>query len=220
MYRFALSLGSNSLPLSSRLRYIESAVCSIELRLGPVIATSGLYETITAYVENAAVPQSSKSGEDYHKTKPTQAEPIPPHLNAVLLVESTIGEPEKVLRELQGIERDLGRDRSVLSVQPYKYSDQHPYNPAKREFHKIRPIDIDFLLSDDRIYNSEFLTLPHPGLTQRNFILFPLKDASPGMRIPNPGVGEINGTPVEVFIERNLSRCKGSCDALNCRPTL
>jgi 2-amino-4-hydroxy-6-hydroxymethyldihydropteridine diphosphokinase len=50
-----------------------------------------------------------------------------------------------------------------------------------------RPIDIDILLYDTCIYQDEYLTLPHPRMTERAFVLMPLAEISPTVIEPRSG---------------------------------
>jgi 2-amino-4-hydroxy-6-hydroxymethyldihydropteridine diphosphokinase len=50
--------------------------------------------------------------------------------------------------------------------------------------HGPRPIDVDVLLLDDVEYASEALTLPHPGVVSRRFVLVPLLELDPGLALP------------------------------------
>lgn len=48
-----------------------------------------------------------------------------------------------------------------------------------------RTLDLDLLLYDDHISTSERLTIPHPYLTQRSFVLYPLADITPDLLLPD-----------------------------------
>lgn len=50
-----------------------------------------------------------------------------------------------------------------------------------------RTLDLDLLLFGDRVIRSERLTVPHPGLPQRAFVLYPLQEIAPGLEIPQFG---------------------------------
>lgn len=50
-----------------------------------------------------------------------------------------------------------------------------------------RPIDIDILFYDDIIFHSEQLTIPHPRLIERAFVLIPLAEIAPDLRHPENG---------------------------------
>ncbi len=51
--------------------------------------------------------------------------------------------------------------------------------------HGPRPLDVDLLLLGDREFESERLRLPHPTLTERRFVLEPLLEIDPGLRLPD-----------------------------------
>ncbi len=69
---------------------------------------------------------------------------------------STCHSPERLLSTCQEIERLLNRERSVK------------WGP--------RTIDIDIIFYDDLIFESEDLSIPHPRMQDRNFVLFPLNE--------------------------------------------
>lgn len=79
-------------------------------------------------------------------------------LNGACLVETSLT-PLQCLRETQQIERLLGRTQKSADG---KYHD--------------RPIDLDLLLYDDLEMNTPELTLPHPHMQERDFVLIPLKE--------------------------------------------
>jgi 2-amino-4-hydroxy-6-hydroxymethyldihydropteridine diphosphokinase len=85
-------------------------------------------------------------------------------VNAVAQVESVLS-PERLLQVLQRLERDLGR------------------RPTRRWGE--RAIDLDLLLYDDLELASERLTVPHPRLWERLFVLRPLAELAPGLRGPD-----------------------------------
>jgi len=96
----------------------------------------------------------------------------PPEWNAPflnLVVEcATTATPAGILDHLKQIETELGREGS------------RRWAP--------RPIDIDILLIDDLQLQSEVLTIPHPGVGLRPFVLTPLVALNPGLRIPGHGM--------------------------------
>lgn len=92
----------------------------------------------------------------FYETEPWGFESDNSFLNATLCVE-TLLEPIAILRIIKEIEVEMGRtQKSVNKV----YSD--------------RPIDIDILLYDDMIMESDELTIPHPLMTERDFVMKPL----------------------------------------------
>ena len=87
-------------------------------------------------------------------------------LNTVVAFKSTLA-PEEILKATQEIERRLGRTKKSIDGH---YSD--------------RPIDIDILLYGSRVIESEHLTIPHPLLHKRLFVLQPLARIAPGLIHP------------------------------------
>lgn len=75
--------------------------------------------------------------------------------------------PEDLLDALQAIENRFGRER--------------PYRNAPRT------LDLDLLMHDDRQLDSPRLTLPHPRMHQRLFVLMPLLEIAPDLVIPGQG---------------------------------
>jgi 2-amino-4-hydroxy-6-hydroxymethyldihydropteridine diphosphokinase len=100
-----------------------------------------------------------------YETEPVGYHDQPAFINAVVALETQL-EPLPLLRELLAIERQLGRDRSQ--------------GPLKGP----RTLDLDLLLMGDRIVVDEELSLPHPALVQRRFVLVPLAEIAPGLRHP------------------------------------
>jgi 2-amino-4-hydroxy-6-hydroxymethyldihydropteridine diphosphokinase len=78
--------------------------------------------------------------------------------------------PRELLGRALAIERELGRERSGAG----------PKGP--------RPIDIDLLLYAGRIISEPDLSLPHPGLRERRFVLEPLLELEPQLRDPASGL--------------------------------
>jgi len=85
--------------------------------------------------------------------------------NAVALVESSL-EPPEMLRRLKGIERDFGRRRG--------------------KHWAARVLDLDLSLWSGGRFRSRRLTIPHPGLERRSFVLQPLAVIAPGWRVRGP----------------------------------
>ncbi len=98
-----------------------------------------------------------------YETDPVGYLDQPPFLNAVMALETSIG-PTKLLSELHKIEYDLGRERSFRNAP--------------------RTIDLDLLLYDDEAIKSESLTIPHPRMHERAFVLIPLGEIAPDLVIP------------------------------------
>ena len=90
----------------------------------------------------------------------------PDFLNAVIRVESTLA-PEDLLAVMQRIEQAAGRER--------------PYRNAPR------CLDLDLLLVDGIVLETPILSLPHPRMHLRAFVLRPLIDIEPDQFIPGKG---------------------------------
>lgn len=97
--------------------------------------------------------------------------------NQVLVVESEL-EPMQVLDVVNDIERRLGRDRAVEQME----------KSATGARYASRSIDIDILFYDDLVVESERLTLPHPRIAEREFVLEPLTEVAARWRHPVSGV--------------------------------
>jgi len=101
-----------------------------------------------------------------YRTEPVGHRDQPDFLNLVVRGWTTVP-PEALLREMLAIERGLGRERSF------------PNAP--------RTIDIDLLAYGDRVMETAALTLPHPGIAQRGFVLHPLAEVAPAWVHPTLG---------------------------------
>ena len=88
-------------------------------------------------------------------------------LNGVILVETSL-KPRELLKVTQQIERNLGRKAKTHLLPP---STSH-YPPK----YKDRPIDIDILLYDELTVDEPGLKIPHPLMTEREFVMKPLAE--------------------------------------------
>ena len=91
---------------------------------------------------------------------------------------STDLSPLEVLDACQGIERELGRNRAAEAIE--KASSGAAYSS--------RPIDIDIIFYGDEVIDDERLTVPHPLLAEREFVLQPLAEIMRRHRHPVTGV--------------------------------
>lgn len=98
-----------------------------------------------------------------YETSPQELISQPWFLNMVLEVETSLF-PLRLLRRVMNVERKMGRKRLV----------------AKGP----RVIDIDILFHGSAVVNTPHLTIPHPGIVSRRFVLEPLAELSPDMRHP------------------------------------
>ena len=90
------------------------------------------------------------------------------YLNMVISVKTELS-PQKLLSKTKNIEKQLGRkSKSTLNIS------------GKPQYEK-REIDIDILLYDKITVCAKNLTIPHPLLHERNFVLAPLNDIAPDL---------------------------------------
>ncbi len=101
-----------------------------------------------------------------YETEPVdEAAGQPDFLNACVRIETEL-EPEELLDACKALERELGRD---------------PGGPR----HGPRPLDLDVLLLGEEVRTTGRLTLPHPGIRRRRFVLVPLLELDPQLRLPD-----------------------------------
>ena len=101
-----------------------------------------------------------------YETEPVGYENQPLFLNAVCRVSTKLS-PQQLLRLAKEIEAKLGRVPSFSNAP--------------------RPIDIDILLYGDEVVDSQELTIPHPRLVERAFVLVPLAEIAPDLIHPENG---------------------------------
>lgn len=94
----------------------------------------------------------------------------PDFVNAVAMIDTALA-PSALLQHLLRIERDAGRHRLADG------SDR--WGP--------RTLDLDLLLYGDQVIDTPGLTVPHPHLHERAFVLVPLLEIAPDTRIPGHG---------------------------------
>ena len=99
----------------------------------------------------------------FYETEPVEFTAQPWFLNCALVLETT-KMPRQLLQALLDLERKMGR-RRTLQKGP-------------------RTIDIDILLFGNSIVEADGLTIPHPALHQRRFVLEPLAEIAPGLLHP------------------------------------
>ncbi|KAJ3149346.1 trifunctional dihydropteroate synthetase [Geranomyces michiganensis] len=99
-----------------------------------------------------------------YETAPMYVVDQPSFFNACIKIRTSL-EPEQLLSFLKGIESEHGRDFAAQRNGP-------------------RPIDLDILTYDALELNNQTLTIPHPRIKEREFVLRPLCDIAPDMEIP------------------------------------
>ncbi|MDA8975230.1 2-amino-4-hydroxy-6-hydroxymethyldihydropteridine diphosphokinase [Akkermansiaceae bacterium] len=109
-------------------------------------------------------------GTSFHQSGVYQSEPVDcpsdsrDFFNAVIEIDF-VGTPHELLQATQGIEFHVGR----ITV-------------AQRNAPRV--LDLDILYFEDRVMDEDILTLPHPELTNRRFVLKPLTDIRPQLVLP------------------------------------
>jgi len=143
-----------------RWRSLVPASANLPSHAGPPAAT---LKAATARLEELGVKILARSSLYETPSWPDPGQPI--FVNAVAVVETTL-QPVELLALLHGVETAFGRMRSAPNA--------------------ARTLDIDLLDYDGRI-TTEGLTLPHPRMTGRAFVLRPLADLAPAWRHPITG---------------------------------
>ena len=128
---------------------------------------------VTSGIEALAMLPDSRLAliSSLYKTAPVGYLDQPEFVNAVAMIETALA-PRALLDELLAIERRHGRVRDV------------PNGP--------RTLDLDILLYDDAPYSDSELTIPHPRLHERAFVLVPLAEIAADAVVPGLGrAGEL-----------------------------
>jgi 2-amino-4-hydroxy-6-hydroxymethyldihydropteridine diphosphokinase len=103
-----------------------------------------------------------------YKSPPMGPQDQPDYINAAIELETTLT-PHSLLDELQKIEQQHGRVR-------------------KRHWGE-RTLDLDVLVYGEQVLNDDRLTVPHPGIAERAFVVYPLAELDSSLVIP--GLGNI-----------------------------
>ena len=150
---------------------------SVYLSLGSNLGdrVKNLKEAIKRMEESGKV--SIKKISSVYETEPVGYENQPRFLNLVLQTQTSL-DPHPLLEQLLSIEEQMGRKR------------EGKWGP--------RNIDIDILFYDDLMVNSVELTIPHPRMHERRFILVPLAQIAPKLLHP--------------FLKKNVTELLESCE--------
>jgi 2-amino-4-hydroxy-6-hydroxymethyldihydropteridine diphosphokinase len=101
-----------------------------------------------------------------YQSAPVGYENQPDFINAAVEV-STDLDPLQLLKQLLKIEQTFGRERTFANAP--------------------RVLDLDLLLFDDISMQTAALTLPHPRMHERSFVLLPLAEIAPDLMLPKAG---------------------------------
>ena len=117
-------------------------------------------DTVRAAIARLAGLGEVVARSSLYRTAPVGYTDQPTFINAAVMLHTRLA-PHALLQALMAIERAFGRDRSR----------QIPKGP--------RTIDLDLLLFDQLVLGSQALTLPHPAMHERRFVLEPLAEIAP-----------------------------------------
>jgi 2-amino-4-hydroxy-6-hydroxymethyldihydropteridine diphosphokinase len=139
---------------------LEPVLAEVLIALGGNVGEvrSTFDRAVALLCDGTAVRLTARSSD--YRTPPWGVTDQPPFINAVIAVSTSLA-PHDVLACAIEIERALGRDRSQ----------ERRWGP--------RTIDIDLLAYDDLVLADADLTLPHPHLFERAFVLVPLAEIAP-----------------------------------------
>lgn len=137
-FKAYISLGSNK---GDKFKNLQNAIDCIHEQVGHVKLISKVYKS----------PSFGFEGDDFY--------------NTCLILETDLT-PNKLLRKLLSIEKELGRVRT------------------KNEGYQARIIDLDIILYEDEIVDSKSLQIPHPEMQKRQFVLQPLHNIAANVKHP------------------------------------
>ena len=113
------------------------------------------------------IPESQRrDASSLYRTAPVGLKNQPDFINAVVALETRLA-PQALLEQLFAIEARFGRERSVRNAP--------------------RTLDLDLLLHGDAVLATATLTLPHPRMHERAFVLAPLAEIAPQLVVPGRG---------------------------------
>ena len=145
---------------------MATAYIALGANLGDRLAT--LQSAVDALRELGA----NLAASSVYETEPVGYLDQPPFLNAVIRLETELS-PNDLLNELHRIENAHARVRSFKNAP--------------------RTLDLDLLLYDERVIETPDLTVPHPRMADRAFVLVPLAEIAPNAMHPTSGktIGEL-----------------------------
>lgn len=136
---------------------------------GPVEQVETVFGLLGELPDSRLVARSS-----LYRSAPFGGVEQPDFVNAVAALETQL-DARSLLGQLQHVEQSRGRGRGGQRWGP-------------------RVIDLDLLVYDDVVIDEPDLTVPHPGIAERNFVLLPLREIAPELEIP--GLGRVDSIAV------------------------
>ncbi len=120
-----------------------------------------------ALAELQQIPRSNlQASASFYLSRPMGPAEQPDYINSVAALHTELS-PLELLDQLQRIEQAHGRERGLR------------WGP--------RTLDIDLLLYGDQLIQNDRLSVPHPGIGERAFVLLPLAELAPELEIPGLG---------------------------------
>ncbi|HWL04815.1 MAG TPA: 2-amino-4-hydroxy-6-hydroxymethyldihydropteridine diphosphokinase [Xanthobacteraceae bacterium] len=158
---------------------MTEALLALGGNLGDVRATFD--DAIALLCEDGDIKLTARSSD--YRTPPWGIADQPPFINAMIAVETTLA-PLALLARIHAVERAFGRDRSF----------ETRWGP--------RTLDIDIIAFGSAVLGSDTLTLPHPRLGERAFVLMPLAEIRPDLTIAGRSVTAMLGAVDTAGIEK------------------
>lgn len=146
MNRVVLSLGGN---IGDKVENFREVVLLIEEKIGVIVKSSKIYESEAWGFESSDI-----------------------FFNQVVVVDTLLS-GEELLEVNWEIERIFGRSRGTADRERVKYEERLS---SEVPIYHSRQMDIDILYFNDDIISTPLLTIPHPEIDKREFILIPLRE--------------------------------------------
>jgi 2-amino-4-hydroxy-6-hydroxymethyldihydropteridine diphosphokinase len=139
---------------------------SVEVLLGLGSNLDGPVERLAEAVRRLGPEVEVRAVSSVYRSEPVGFREQPDFFNLVVLGRTRLA-PERLLAHLHAVEEALGRRRTFRDAP--------------------RTLDADLLAYGDRTLDTPALTVPHPRMTERAFVLVPLAEVAPGWRHPRLG---------------------------------
>lgn len=160
---------------------VSKALCYIGLGSNLGNSTVTLKSAVTALKAIAGIEKVQLSS--FYQSKPHGPQDQPDYINAVAGFLTDLN-PIELLDQLQAIENTHGRTRNGAQW-------------------TARTLDLDILLYGDHQIGVDRLVVPHPWMTRREFVVLPLLEIAPNLRLPDGALlkGYLNQLPIDTLIK-------------------